>query len=735
MNASLRYLSIGLAQSAAVISLPTYASQEFSLEEIIVTAQKRAQSIMDVPAAVAAYGGERLAQSGIDDLADVQMISPSFSLRTEKSPSETSFFVRGLGTTGSGNFEQSVGVYIDGVYRGRPGAALQDLKGIERMEILRGPQSSIFGRNNSAGAVAIHTLKPSDDFALKLDATYGSDALKHIRGSLSGPATDNLAYSIDFSHKETDTYIVNTQGENDFIDRHSIRAQFIYTPSLDTEIRVIADYSDSFDRCCIGPMIFVADADVPVFSSGTISNVSKGTATQGDIEGTLYDPFNHKVSTNQEYGEDATDKGISVQLDHTFDNQMDFTAIASHREYVPDSVSIFEPTGSILQGRAEESQAIDENSLELRIAGSTDSINWLGGLYLFDQEIAQALLASRAVPSGRVTMIDTDSSYTAESQAVFGQLEYTPNEEWGFTAGLRYSQEEKYADIAATGLLAGASRTGAVAGDINLDDDEWMGDLSARRELGEQGSVYLRYGRGYKSGGMVLNPLGLAIDDLSYDPETVDSIELGAKLILLDGQLFLNGALFSQIASDLQVQSWTGVGYATRNAAEVDTIGLELEYIYAVSEDIRFTGGFVYLDSKYKDFMDAPAPLGSSSPSQNLDGEAPLQAPDWTITGGIEKTWHLNGDWEVIAHADYRYTSEYTTDLANDDLFANGSTFQVNGGVQFKRADGSFGIKLWGKNLTGEEIINTGLGVPSSESAWVLINKPATYGLTVMYEY
>ncbi len=726
-----------LACSIALTTLPPILglgqASASALEEIIVSAQKRDQSITEVPAAVAAYSGDHLEDSKVDDLRDLQLLSPNLSIRTELSPSQSSFFIRGLGTSGSGNLEQSVGVYIDGVYRGRPGSALQDLMDIQRVEILRGPQSSIFGRNNSAGAIAIHTEKPSQEFSAKADMTYGSEGLKQIRGSFGGAITDSVAYRFNIAHREADTYIENLRGDNDkLVDRDSFRGQLFFDLTESTSLRVIGDYSDSFDRCCVGPTIFLADTDAAgPLGTGTIASTSKGAFNANGTPGTLYDPFDRKISTNQAFGQDAEGAGISTELTHDFESDMTLTVIASRRYFDTESLALFETSGSIIQGFSDRSQAIDENSFEARLAGeSSGGINWLTGVYYFDQAIDETTTVNNF--SG--TIFTSDSEYTAESYAAFGQIDYMFNEQWGLTTGLRYSTEEKEAGIISTGPVAFPGAQGN--GTLENDDDEWMGDIALRYEMGDIGSIYARYGRGYKSGGMTVRPFGVPLEQMTFSPETVDAFEIGSKLILLEQRLFLNSAIFYQEASDLQVQAWNGFSYVTRNAAEVETLGLELEYTFALSDQWTLNGGATYLDSEYGSFENAPAPIGSTLPQQNLTGETPLQSPEWTITGGIEHAKALaNTGWEIKTRLDYRYTSEQTTDLANNDLYANDSVFELSAGIKFAQIEGGLAVQLWGKNITDEDIINTGVNTPRTSSAYVFVNAPATYGITLSYQY
>ncbi|MEM1103684.1 MAG: TonB-dependent receptor [Pseudomonadota bacterium] len=735
-----------LITTTAILSvLAGVASAQEIREELVITAQKREQALSDVPIAVSAYTADDLNEARVDDLTDLQLISPNLTVRAEQRPTATSFIIRGLGTTSVGNFEQSVGVYIDGVFRGRPGAALQDLIDIDRVEVLRGPQSTIFGRNNSAGAVNITTAKPSYEYGGSFDATYGSDNEVRVRGSLTGPLIeDRIAFRISASHNQNDGRIDNALGPDaNATNRETFRGQLLFDLTDATSLRLIGDYSEAEDRCCIGPLVFAADADlgpgVPGMAppgglfGGTLPNNGVGTLTTiNGVSGTQFDPFDREIATTDDFGEDSENAGVSAELNHDF-GVVNLTTIASYRHFKSDPDTLFEPVDALSNLLTSPAREIDELSVEVRLANSEPGlIDWLTGVYYFDQDIEEDREVSGDFFGG--VFFANEADFDATSIAVFGQATVNVTDRFDITGGLRYLSEDISADITSSGAFALPG--GAGNGSNSADNDAFMGSGSIGYEVADFGNIYARYARGYKSGGVDLAPFFVTVADLDFEPETVDSYEIGGKLNFWDRRLTLNTAVFYQEAQDLQVQAFNGVAFSTLNAARVETYGVEIEYTLTPTDRILLSGGVTFLDAEYGSFENAPGRFAEDGTVQDLTGETPLLSPDWTITGSAQYTHPLDAiGWEVKGRMDYRFTSEHTTDLQNNDLFANDATFVLNLSLQLYQPESGFGLQLFGRNVTNEGVIVSGNETPFTNSGYAFVNDPATWGVTASYQF
>ncbi|UPT63587.1 MAG: TonB-dependent receptor plug domain-containing protein [Hyphomonadaceae bacterium JAD_PAG50586_4] len=274
-----RMLLTGASLAAMGAITPAFAQDEDVSEEIVVTATGRAAAIQDVPIAVTAVSGETLENTGVQDLRDVTQVAPSLTIGTGQSNSSgTLVSIRGIGT-GSDNpgFEGAVGIFIDGVYRARAGAALADLPELERVEILRGPQGTLFGRNTSAGAISVITAGPDFDPGMYIEALFGIEDLEEtgLRAGVNVPVTDTFAFRLDGTVRQREGYITDVTSDEDLntTDRWSLRAQGIWDISSDASLRVIVDGAGSDEVCCgITPLQYGA-------TQGILQLITGGAAT------------------------------------------------------------------------------------------------------------------------------------------------------------------------------------------------------------------------------------------------------------------------------------------------------------------------------------------------------------------------------------------------------------------------------------------------------------------------
>lgn len=569
-------INIGKSLSLAVVIAMclngnTYAADaEGAIEEILVLATKRTETIFDVPIALTAVGGDQLEKAQIRDISDLQNMAPALTFSQTTGGLQSVFAIRGIGTAGNNTgLEQSVGVVIDGVYRGRPGAALNDYININQIEILRGPQGTIFGKNTSAGVINVRTAKPSFEQTISADMTIGSYGLQQYRASVSGPLGETVAMSISGSTQSRDGYIDNLVDNSTLNDRDrmSMRGQLLWEPNEDLSVRFIADYAEAREHCCVAvPVLYGPAAGAIRAVGGTLVNNTPGTL--GDYSGGIPDLSAREVYVNPEqpYLDPLNDAGISSEVEWDL-GSVTATGIAAFRtfESLPNidadftSANIFD---SVI------GQDLEETSLEFRIASNGDNtIDWLVGAYYFDQHInADNYLGFGAdtrnyvrfvtprIPNpltGGTTMINvvdlveiltgnpagtffapgqasTDKyAYENGSFAFFGNATYHMNDRLDLTAGLRYTEEDKEAyyrinstdpfsqlplNLIAGGAFAGLSSlqtSPAVAPfDVNFKDDNVSIALSASYEVNDQFNLYGRFSQGYKSGGFNLNRNG-----------------------------------------------------------------------------------------------------------------------------------------------------------------------------------------------------------------------------------
>ncbi len=408
MSFKSKKLAVAISLLAGSYSFASYAEQDenLALEEVTVYAQKRAQSILEVPVSVASYDADLLDQAQVRDLSDLQQVAPSLVFNSSTGATQSIMTIRGIGTAGQNSgLEQSVGVFIDGVYRGRPGAALGDFVDIESVEVLRGPQGTLFGRNTSAGVISVRSQKPSYETGGNVSMSAGDYGYKQIKASATGPLIeDKLAYRLSATWQERDGFVENAVTGDDYNnkDRTTVRAQVLWDIDEDTSLRVMADYTDTDEVCCAPVPVFYGPATLGLIASPVAAfpgmNII-GAPVQGYTPGDYVSPEHtysggyadigdYKTDRNDEFaGDDSIiDGGISFEYQTALNESLDLTAIVAHRFFETSPYGDTDMTSADIW-RGGRGQDIDENSFELRLSYSKDNIDWTAGLYYFDQKI------------------------------------------------------------------------------------------------------------------------------------------------------------------------------------------------------------------------------------------------------------------------------------------------------------------------------------------------------------
>ena len=370
---------------AAILVAPVAAQDEGSnfLEEIVVTASKRQTTLQDTPIAVSVVSASDLKESQVQDIKDLQFLVPSLRVTQLQSSGNTNFLIRGFGNgANNAGIEPSVGVFIDGVYRSRTASALSDLPNLERIEVLRGPQSTLFGKNASAGVISIVTAKPGmDETTGSAQLTVGEFSQVSVKADINGPLSDTVGFSLSGSYSERDGYYDNLAGGDALneLNRYGLRGQLLFLPSDALEIRVIADY-DNFDEACCG----VANLrNGP--TGGLIQAIGGNLVPDAPF---AYQGFYDFTPTNE-----FETNGASIQFDYDFNDAVTLTSITAYRSLDRfdnadvdfTSARLFDP-----ETANRTDTEIDTLTQEFRLAGSTDNVGWMVGAYLFDEEVDQS---------------------------------------------------------------------------------------------------------------------------------------------------------------------------------------------------------------------------------------------------------------------------------------------------------------------------------------------------------
>ena len=738
-----------------------------AIEEMIVTATKREESIQDVPIAVSAFSGEDLEARGVVDLYGLQEVSPSIAVYSSNSTSNGGTMrIRGVGTTGNNpGLEAAVGTFIDGVYRSRAGLAFNDLADIDRVEILRGPQGTLFGKNTVAGAVNIITRKPQFENSASLRVGFGNLDSQYY-GFIGNAvlSEDVLAGRVSYSYRKRDGFYenVDTDAAYNNRDRHNLRAQLLWTPNEEVEVRFIGDYTEKDESCC--PAAFW----IPGPTSAVVG-ILGGDTTPFEVDEKV------RVGVNYEPYEDVQEWGVSMDVLWEAGDSMNFRSITAYRDYEVSRGQDIDFTSADILHPQDTDESFENFSQEFQLYGENGDLSWLVGAYAYTEDLNSDeyivmshdggnyigfLFGNPAVaplfmgdPAGRgVPGQGYDALFFSDTEgwSVFTHNTWQAGEAFAITAGARYSWEEKDAGAIINGAPFGEAINdpfcgpfGGISSFFSLCDNlsynnkksenKVTGTLKLAWQVSDDVNLYTGYSRGYKAGGFNLDQEAVGnrdangnfVDQSRFGPETADSFEVGMKSQFLDGRWTLNTALFHTVFNDFQLNTFTGLGFTVGNVKNVTSSGVELESFVVLGDGVYLTAGATYTDARYDDDL-APgnahladrrltqSPLWQSSASLFIDREIPNSNLRWTF----------NANWSHVG--------EVNTGSDLDPEKVREAFNYYNAQVGIKTADGRYEAILWGRNLSDRRLNYLVFDSVFQSGSWhTFINAPRTYGLTL----
>ncbi|MFC3581067.1 TonB-dependent receptor [Sphingomonas hylomeconis] len=429
-------------------------------QDIIVTATKRELTLLDTPVAVSVTSAQTIEQAQIRDLNDLQSVVPSLRVAQLQSSANTNFIIRGFGNgANNAGIEPSVGVFVDGVYRSRSAAQITDLPNLKRVEVLRGPQSTLFGKNASAGIISVVTAEPSFEFGGAAEATYGNYNAVVLKADVTGPISETLAFSLAGNYNRRDGYVKDLALNDDTNNRnrYGFRGQLLFQPSSTIKFRLIGDYDKIDENCCaVGNII-----------DGPTGNAVRALGGQIDSA----NPFSNRVYTNRASTNNIKNYGISLQADFDLTDQLTLTSISSYRGVKLRTNQDSDFTSADIIGANANRTDIDTYTQELRLASNFDGpFNFLLGGFLFHEKINVEddlvqgtqfrqyvnLLSNNAIPTVEAilgvpvgtffpagTGLFDKFRYRDNSYSIFGQADYEITDGLTFTAGLNYTRDKK----------------------------------------------------------------------------------------------------------------------------------------------------------------------------------------------------------------------------------------------------------------------------------------------------
>ena len=728
------------------------------IEEIIVTSQKRAQglSVQDIPTSVTAFNEDLINSSQAVDLTDIGRMAPNATLHPSATFASTpNFLIRGIGVSGTTrSLDPAVGIIVDGVYLGFPVGANLDTFDRESIEILRGPQGTLLGRNVTGGAVVVRTKRPSGDFGAKIDATLGNYDRRDISLSLEAPVVeDKVAAKVAIMSRQRDGYwddnnggtMVETggasargfdqtgegqSGTKPDVDLTIIRPMLYFTPSDSLDITLMAE--------------FLKD------KSGTANTrnfVNSAALRRTQLFG--YTPPSDPYQINHDLigGNDLEIDTFVAELNYRTENGV-LTAVGSYRELTYDSSTDFDGSPITLFHFPDNHEEQDQTTFEIRYAGSfSEDLTYVVGFSYFDQ---QMFVGERrdfgVVDIAGVTELGHDS------KGVFAELDYMIADSTKLTVGARWTEETKDVVFNAIGScqLDFSSCAGPSSG-LNQDGswNDTTPKVAITQYINENVNVYASFTQGFRSGSF--DARARTIDSFLNSrpgPEEVTSYELGLKSLLNDGRILLNVAVFRSDYDDIQKLALEEceVDLATCpsgriqrliNAAKATIDGVEVEAAFYVTDQFNINASLGYTDASFDEFegFDADGTPGYDPVSDPLAASALKfeRVPELTYNIGATYFMQLENGGEIDLRASYSYTDDFFNNATNSESIRTDSYGLLDISVGYTPPDSSLKVTVFGKNVTDELYHDFALDNALTSATWG--GAPDTYGVRFSYSF
>lgn len=710
-------------------------NSQLILEEIVVTARKREESIQDTPISISAYSSNDLHGLQVDNLSQISDATPGLMFdkgaAIAGSPVASSIFIRGIGQT---DFtlvtDPGVGVYLDGVYIARSVGGVLDTLDFEQVEVLRGPQGTLFGKNTIGGAIDIKSGLPDDEFGGHVEIKTGSDDRIDVKGTVNVPVSERLRGRISFADLNQDGYVTNINTGQDLNDTNatSVKFMFLAEPTDRLTMQVSGDYTDRNEQSQSSRLIaYNPGSAVPAFAIVPPAFACNGT---NQAASALDCTTPYVTSTAEDLSSDLEMWGLALTAKYDFDS-FTIKSITGYRRFDTRFARDADNSPSVIISTFDDMDQ-DQVSQEFQLSGTTsdNKLDWLAGLYYFQEDGYNRNL----VPLSVFT-VDSGGRVDNDQIAVFGQSTYEFIDNWNFTFGIRYTEETKRFEpypqkIVYNGFtsvaLANAVGELTLGGPAPLPDaygyplrnggpllpnngevfSEKFDDISIMATLDHQVTddmlVYVSYAEGFKSGGFSQRVFPALPAPIPFGPEEVSVIEGGWKFTGLNNRLRLNGSVFFSEYDDIQVTAIVGVGPSTANAANGEVLGFEVELSALPFDNFRIDANASYMDAEFTD-VDANAiaagVIAEDSKFVNTPEWSWFVAPNFTVPTHIGN-FTLRGDFSLRDHV---YNNALNSAAINQyDLFL------VNASLNFESSNGKWVATFSGRNLTDEIYIITG---------------------------
>ena len=718
------------------------ASMAAVLEEIVVTAQKREQNVQDVGISVTAMSGSLLEDLQLDNMQEIAQQIPGLQLQTY-TPAFTIFNLRGISQNNfTDNLEAPVAVYIDDIYISSMNAIGLQMFDMERVEVLRGPQGTLFGRNATGGLIHYVTNKADEEeFNGYVQASWADFDTYSLEAAIGGSISDTVRGRLAFRTEKSDGYLEagiepfggtaatgrDTHGADGYAIRGSLQADLSDSTSFDLTVAYSEDDDVPTGMYVVTFVDFDPNTGLGVPLTGGTGPLDGGASLAGDVT-------RHASAEDPYFDRDVLN--VSAKFTMDLDNGMEFTSITGFLDV--DKYYREDACGGLCFFPFTTEADLSQWSQEFRLSHEEDDYRWQLGAYYMDIDSVTANTVEGIVITGSpLGLIRSDIDIQSTNWSLFGQVEYDLTNALTVIAGLRWSQDDK--DLEFTQLSRNMDDQGIPSGTLLFDLDVEAvgafddvptidyGDFAARLQLnlrtGDDTLWFASWNRGMKGGNWTA-AAAIGIDELQHDEEVLNSFEVGVKTSFADGTARLNATVFYYDYEDYQAFSLTGLTPAITNS-DATANGGEIELFWTPGEGWDIVLGAAFIDSEV-DFV--PAVFGGTGTN---DAEFP-QAPSTSFNVLVRKAWNLGGG-ELALQVDGNWNDEHFLEGTNSLVSVQDSYFVGNASVSY--ATENWTVTAWGKNLNDEEYLLYNLDIGLAGFIEQVYAPPRHWGATVRYHF
>ena len=731
-----------LSMNATLGANLTYASNENAIEEVIVTAQKRAQSMQDVGIAVTAFTSDQIRDLRLSQAIDLASQTPGLEIKNSIGSSNPIITIRGVGLNDyHSNNNPSAAVHVDEVYLGSSAYLSFQMFDIERVEVLKGPQGTLYGRNSTAGTLNFITHKPSQEFDAHIDASYGNYNSSKIEAAIGGSLSSKVSARFAVLKEDSDGFQKNG-GNAEFVG-YSVWPGVI--PAM-TETPPSDNVNNTDGSAWRGSLLFEPNQDLEILASIHGSREDSGGpvyALQGfdfdgfDSESTGFEDTDGDIHTIYE---DAlpflNSKGLGGQLrvDYNF-GAATLTSITAYESIERDlrdgdglPISFFS---------LEWTEDLWQKTQEIRLTSNSESnFQWITGFFYSEDEID--FVKTVISPNLILSNWETDYVQTNDSWAAFAHSEWQFNDEFKLTTGLRYTEDSRdysggTSDLDPWGVYNGGVPYVMLRDTLKVKEDDLSGKVGLDWTPNNDWLFYGSISKGFKSGGFDGSTVRKPGDLKPFSAETLWSYELGFKSTLRESTLQVNGSFFVYDFQDMQAEALVyvaGIPNTIRlNAGDVEMSGAEIDLWWRPLSSLDVKLGVSLLDSEVTKWIGEEAEI--------YEGNNPPDTPELTLNGMVRYQWVLDSGLILAALTDFSYKDETYTEIENIEKLKKDGYIVWNAQMSLTSSDESWTVALWGKNLGDKEYETNTFGNLSGvgQSRYVMYGAPRTYGMSVNYNW